>query len=365
MPPQRTVGTWVSVGPSSVSFGVEPPNGPQALGLAVAPCNPGTIFLAILSFDSSSTSPDGFYRTTDYGVRWTRIGAITGNIPAGGPTMLESPIRVRVDPADPTHLYVGCGVAGRTIGFWISHDSGNTFSKSAGWRSLPSSGNNMSDVYDVAVDPSDFNHVLLTFHSPWAWTNDPTMQLAVNNSGVLETLNGGTTWLVHDAQPGWGSGHGIWFITSTRWLLGTQSDGYWLTQNSGQSWTQVSTINMAHGGGQLYRSVATGSPVLYVSSSQGILRSTDDGMTWSLIASTSSVFSNSVFGDGTTLYTHFAFGSGTVSSFLTSPETDGINWSMAPGGSFSDGPFEMAYDAYNGIVYSANWGNGLLALPLR
>jgi hypothetical protein len=38
---------------------------------------------------------------------------------------------------------------------------------------------------------------------------------------------------------------------------------------------------------------------------------------------------------------------------------------MAPGGSFSDGPFEMAYDAYNGIVYSANWGNGLLALPLR
>jgi hypothetical protein len=120
MPPQRTVGTWVSVGPSSVSFGVEPPNGPQALGLAVAACNPGTIFLAILSFDSFSTSPDGFYRTTDYGVHWTRISAITGNIPAGRPTMLESPIRVRVDPADPTHLYVGCGVAGRTIGLFLT-----------------------------------------------------------------------------------------------------------------------------------------------------------------------------------------------------------------------------------------------------
>jgi len=77
-------------------------------------------------------------------------------------------------------------------------------------------------------------------------------------------------------------------------------------------------------------------------------------------------FITSVFGDGTTLYTHHAYGGTTQDPFYTSPETDGVNWTPASNaGMFTNGPFEMALDATNGVLYSGNWGNGLLALRLR
>ena len=44
---------------------------------------------------------------------------------------------VRVDPNDSEHLYVGDGVRGSTMGFWISTDGGASFTKPAGWSALP------------------------------------------------------------------------------------------------------------------------------------------------------------------------------------------------------------------------------------
>jgi hypothetical protein len=44
-----------------------------------------------------------------------------------------------------------------------------------------------------------------------------------------------------------------------------------------------------------------------------------------------------------------------------------MTWTPYNGGAqkFTDGPFEMAFDAANGILYSANWGNGILALKVQ
>jgi hypothetical protein len=253
------------------------------------------------------------------------------------------------------HLYAGDGVRGATLGFWVSNDGGNSWGKPAGWVALAVSTKMfIDDVYDIAPDPTDFNHVLVTSHSAWGQA-DPS------DSGVLESKDGGNNWTVHHPMGSWGYGHGIWYLkNSTTWLLGTQDHGMWRTTDGGNSWTQVTTQNMSHGGGQVY--ISKTGPI-YTTCFNGVLRSTDDGATWTKVGSVD--FVTSVFGDGTTLYTHKAY-TGSAAPFFTSPETDGVNWTAFNGGTqtFSNGPFEMFFDPVNGILYSSNWGNGILALKV-
>jgi len=47
---------------------------------------------------------------------------------------------------------------------------------------------------------------------------------------------------------------------------------------------------------------------------------------------------------------------------LTSPETDGLKWTAYNSQQFTQGPFEVAYDSINGIVYNASWTAGIWAL---
>lgn len=337
--PKLEPNKWTAINPSGVKFGGEPGNGAFVQGMAIDPCNPSTIYLGVNSFTPADGA--GLYKTVDAGANWTRVGN------------LDEPVRVRVDPKDPLHLYAGDGVRGNTLGFWVSHDGGNTWAKPAGYMALQPGTFTLDDIYDIATDPADFNHLLVTFHSPWGTAT--TMQ----SSGVLESKDGGDSWIVHPPQSTWATGSNVWFLdNSSSWIVGTQADGFWRTTDSGATWKHVSTVTMTHGGGQLYTS-STGD--LYTSCSAGVQRSTDHGLTWTTVASIGST--TSVFGDGTTLYTHTAYSGGTA-PFSTSLESDGVTWTASGAEMFSDGPFEMAYDAKERIVYSANWGNGLLALKL-
>jgi hypothetical protein len=75
---------------------------------------------------------------------------------------IDSPIHVEVDPSNSQHLYVTQGVRGTTLGFWISNDGGNTWTKTAGFKNIEAA--TTSDVTSMAVDPSNFNHVLVGSH---------------------------------------------------------------------------------------------------------------------------------------------------------------------------------------------------------
>lgn len=71
-----------------------------------------------------------------------------------------------------------------------------------------------------------------------------------------------------------------------------------------------------------------------------------------------------VFGDGTNLYTSAAYGAGSR-PYITSPESDGITWRDFNAQTFDGGgPYEMAFDKANGILYSSAWYYGLLALKV-
>lgn len=332
--------SWTAINPPALKFTGEPQSGPFTQGMAIDPCNTSTLYLCIDSFNYQ-TDGGGVYKSIDAGATWKRVG------------QLEEPLRVRVDPKNPNHLFAVDGVRGGTQGFWISQDGGNNWTKPDEYKALMPSVFTIDDLYDIAVDPADFGHALITFHSPWATAT------AGQNSGVLETTDGGTTWIPHQPQPTWGAGNNVWFLSnSSTWLVGTQADGFWRTADAGKTWKQVSKTQMTHGGGQLYKS-KTGA--LYSACVAGIQRSTDDGVTWTTVGSIKPT--SGVWGDGNRIYTHSAYGSG-EDTFFFSPESDGITWSPLGTQKFTDGPFEMALDGEQGIMYSANWGNGLLAMKV-
>ena len=56
---------------------------------------------------------------------------------------------------------------------------------------------------------------------------------------------------------------------------------------------------------------------------------------------------------------------GVGAMLLTSPENDGLTWSPLGSQEFHEGPFEMAFDATNGILYNASITAGMWALKTK
>jgi hypothetical protein len=165
----------------------------------------------------------------------------------------------------------------------------------------------------------------------------------------------------------WGQGHSIWFLgDSNTWLLGAQYGGYWRTTDSGDTWGQVSTTNMQHGGTSAFVS-KTG--VLYVGALSNVLRSTDNGLTFTSVAPSTSDGYYAVIGDGNFLYTQLGNtggnGTGQPQPYVVSSEDDGTTWTPYNSQTFSDGPYRMTFDPINRIIYSSNWNAGVWALKVK
>jgi hypothetical protein len=334
--PQLTPGMFVNISPPGVPFDSNATAITQ--GMTIDPCNPATIYVCV------GDQEHGIYRSTDGGGNWTKLDH------GGG-----FPVRVRVDPEDPLHLYVGDGVRGGNNGFFYSTDGGMTWTLPQGFKDFADEGGSY-DVYHVEPDPTDFNHVLASFHSAWKGENE---------NGVIESFDGGVTWR-KAGMPGAGAGDGtdVYFLyepsqnigNAQTWLFGTQVNGHWRTTDAGENWTKVTDISMQHGGGAKYYS-AEG--VLYISSAQGVLKSTNNGESFTQIGPSKAYLS--VIGDGTRLFTGQHF----TSRFMTALESNDTEWTEFNMQDFDEGPFEMAIDPVNGILYSANIRAGVFALKLE
>jgi len=343
--PTLVPGTWKNISPTQVKWGAGAAN---TQGMAVDPCNPSTLYLCVASNNMQVTTP-GVYKSTDAGSPWKKVGK------------LDTPIHVRVDPKNPQHLYANDGVWGSTQGFYVSTDGGENFTKPDSWVNLAKTQNMfIDDTYDVAVDPSDFEHVLVSFHSSWGWTETKWKA----NAGILESKDGGNTWIVHEPG-GWGYGHAIHFLydpelgigNSSTWLLGTQGGGMFRTTDAGATWTKVTDTGIQHGGGTIYY---TKTGTLYATGADKNLRSTDNGVTWTTIGPGGGY--NGIVGDGKQLYAARCFG---PTPYMTAPESDALNWTASSTQQFDSGSYEMSFDAANGIVYTASWGSGMWALKVK
>jgi hypothetical protein len=333
--PPLTLGTFVNISPPGVPFDSQATAITQ--GMTIDPCNLSTIYVCVGDVEH------GIYRSTDGGGTWTKLDH------GGG-----FPVRVRVDPSDPLHLYVGDGVRGGNNGFFQTTDGGKTWTIPKGFKDFADEGGSY-DVYHVEPDPTDFKHVLVSFHSAWKGEGE---------NGVIESKDAGLTWR-KAKLPGAGASDGtdVYFLYEPKqgigdartWLFGTQSNGHWRTTDAGETWKKVSDVSMQHGGGAKYYS-ADG--VLYVSSAQGVLKSTNNGESFERIGLTQAYLS--IIGDGTRLFTGQHFNS----RFVTALESNDTEWMELNQQDFDEGPFEMAIDPVNRILYSANIRAGVFALKL-
>jgi hypothetical protein len=345
--------TWKNLSPADAKIRTDTDEHVFTLGIELDPSNPSTIYVTVSGDNVATTDfiKGNVCKSTDGGATWAPIGNF------------DQPINVRVDPKDPQHLYVGDGVRGGTMGFWVTTDGGKTWTMPQGYKNIATQLAD-SDVYHVAPDPADFNHVLVTFHSGWHGCDD--YGFGHCNAGIIESKDGGYTWVAKNPMAGW-AGYGgwdVWFLSnpekgvgdSNTWLFGNQDHGgYWRTTDAGETWTQATTASMAHGGAQLFYA-ANGD--LYTGAWPYPIRSSDNGKSWTKLEKAPYDVYFSVVGDGDTLFT--APGDG--GNFVTSK--DGNTWTQFNDQKFSQGPFEMAVDHTNHIIYASMWGAGVWALKL-
>jgi hypothetical protein len=343
--PALTGGVWKNITPGGVTMTAD--NHVFCQGATLDPTHPYTIYLCVCAYD---VTKGGLFKTTDGGSTWAKIGK------------LDEPLHVAIDRGDSNHLYCVDGVRGATTGFWVSRDGGLTWSMPRGFESVTQKPVGTRDLYSIAVDPADFKHVLVSFHSPWSNST---------NCGVLESKDGGNTWIVHDppAQSAGGYGMAIFFLydpatgqgNKDTWLFTAQAGGFFRTTNAGATWSPAYKLQMTHGGNQIYR---TRNGTLYAGAYQYPVRSTDNGASWQPLKK-GLVYSwyMGICGDGKYLYTAC---SNPREPFFVSPENDGLTWTPFRGGKqkFSAEPFEMRYDPVNHIMYAASWSEGLLALKV-
>jgi photosystem II stability/assembly factor-like uncharacterized protein len=176
-------GVWKSSDAGQTFTSVWPAGVTHAMGaLAITP--DGTLFAG-----TGETNPgggsityggDGIYRSTNGGQSWQHVGL--GNSGTIG--------RIVVDPNDPDRIWVSVSgnlfTPGGERGVYVSNDGGST------WQQSLAPPNDTTGSTDLAVDPSDSDHLIATM---WDHIRKPDARIYTGiGSGIWETHDGGATW---------------------------------------------------------------------------------------------------------------------------------------------------------------------------
>jgi hypothetical protein len=193
--PVLTPGVWTNITPADLAGQSTP------YTLEIDPANPDVLYLPL----SFMTAKKGLWKSTDRGSNWVQLGnpatARTTDNLGDHVGFLDSPFRIEVDPGNPRRIYATDLAPGgsQTIGFWISQDGGSTWTMPKGLKDACITVGAPTDISGLSIDPTDFNHVLISFH--YWWSNS-----VGSASGFMESNDGGATWTIHYPNSGMDGG---------------------------------------------------------------------------------------------------------------------------------------------------------------
>lgn len=348
---QSPVGVWQNITPAAIPQGGTGGNNCDygTLALALDPLMPSTIYLG--------SCQHGVFKSLDGGLSWAHINTGTNAAVLDGSRQWT----LAIDPVTPAVLYTnsGYGPNGEN-GAWKSLDGGINWQRV--WPS-PSQRNldaivQYNFVAQIAIDPTDHQHVFLSWHGNCAAPYTPVCYGESHDAGDSWTIrNGDMRWAPSEAQT-------LYIVDGQRWLFANHADGLWRTSDAGATWALISAQAAGHWPSTLYKSTANGT--FYIGADDGLYRSADF-VTWAHLSV--GYLTNGVIGDGTTLYAGNA-GSLTpwvpvgTNVYMTSPETDGTTWPAAswpvPAGMWTQGPGGgFAFDRLHHVLFSSNGTAGL------
>lgn len=334
-------GTWEEITPPVQPLPDQAPC-PYGGAFAMNPQDPATLW--------AGSCNQGIWKTSDCGATWEHIDTGTN----GAALDAGRQWTFAIDPEDPDVLYTNSGYGAFGNGAFKSIDGG------VNWEPIwPPLDPDLAGVveYDfvaqVVMDPTDSQHLLISFHAMCA---APHSQACFG-----ESEDAGVTWRLVDGEPDWAGGEGqfVYFLDDRdTWLWGSQSNGLWRTADAGASWVAVTDDEaQGHAGGQLYRA---SDGTFYLPVLAGILRS-PDGIAWTTVENSGSVMMG-MTGNGTTMWASRGFpwdpSDDLYQPFWTSAEADGLTWTQMPSPMLSNGG-QLEYDADHHLLYSANLGAGL------
>lgn len=178
-----TAGVWHSTDSGESFTSAWPGSVTHAMGaLAITPG--GTLYAG-----TGETNPgggsityggDGVYRSTDQGISWKHVGLESAGTIG----------RIVIDPQNPKRIWVAVSgnlfVPGGQRGVYVSTDGGTT------WKRSLQPPNTTTGAADLAVDPSDPDHVVAAL---WDHLRQPDdRRYTGKGSGIWETRNGGGSW---------------------------------------------------------------------------------------------------------------------------------------------------------------------------
>jgi hypothetical protein len=346
------VGTWQEITPPAVTAGLAnkmPGDGSGTFAFAVDPVNSGTLYVG--------TVYQKMWKSTDCGSTWAPLG--TGRHASSWDHAMNWTFAV--DPVEANVVYTNSGYGTQGAGLLKSTNAG------VDWDIIwpPAQQPDLAAHFQynfanvLTIDPADHHHLVLTFHE--ACIGVPGVATC-----IAESFDAGATWKLLPGDPAWVGNEGQLFYfldDSHTWIWASQSNGFYRSENSGASWTVLlndkgKPFFPSHlQGAGLYRAK---NGVFYVAAGDGILRS-PDGKTWTVTANTGPI-GGGLASDGTTIFASRCFFDGFCAAgtkvFLSSPETDGVTWTLLPNGPPLAMGGEMHYDSGHHLLFASTFKKG-------
>jgi hypothetical protein len=320
------IGTWSNVTPTGIALTGNDNYGVQ--DVLADPARPSDLY--------AFTCRMGVWKSTDYGLTWSKVGR------DGGP--LDQ---------------------GKNWGSAMAPDGSYMLATSSSFREILKSTDGGATwtlhattvwPYNADIDANDRTHAVATGHG---------------ETHLIESLDGGESWIDQGDMGGVTASSYVHFLLDGSTVLAVSGDdpakGTWRGVKSGKAWTwtRVSSQEHDHGSHQLF--IDRANRVIFnpgAAPGLGVQKSVDNGLTWT---TASPAACDVVIGTATALYAARSFpNQGSWDPhFQHAALVPGTAWTADPTPTgMRNGPkrFAVTYDGSHCVVVAGSWNEGLWRL---